>query len=89
MPELSKHQRRILEVLAKRKGWTTRKDIVAVTGNPKGYSKAIGAPTRGKPKPESLEGRKMVVRKDMTMPFEYKITDVGRAELKRRDGLPF
>ena len=89
MPELTPHQIRILEVLARRSGWTTRQDIIKATLNPKGYSKAMGAPTRGKVKRNTLEGLGLVERNDIQPPFQYKITDAGRAALKRVAGLPF
>lgn len=62
--------------------WITRKAMVAETGHPKGYSKALGAPRKRVIKPETLEGRGYVERRDENMrEFEYRITEAGKLAL--------
>ena len=85
MKPLTKRQRDILDalkVLRKTQAWSTRIDIGGITGFEKGYSKALGSPTKGKVAPDSLEGRGLVDRKDMDEPFEYRITADGLDALK-------
>ena len=47
----------------------------------KGFSLALGAPTRGQVRTGSLEGLGYVERRDMTTPFEYHITKLGEEAL--------
>ncbi len=75
-PGLTSKQKRILAFLARQTGWVTRKAMEAKTG-PKGFSKALGAPTRGLT-PNSLEALELVERYDMKKPFSYRITAKGR-----------
>ncbi len=45
MADLSTKQLRILKVLSEARGWVTRQEMEDTTGK-KGFSKALGAPTR-------------------------------------------
>jgi hypothetical protein len=81
---LTAKQRRILAFLSQQTGWVTRKAMEGATG-PKGFSKALGAPTRGL-LPSSLESLGLVERYDMKAPFSYRITAKGRAALKEATG---
>lgn len=47
-PKLTPKQVRILQYLSSAIGWTTRKQMEDSAG-PKGFSKALGAPTHGEP----------------------------------------
>jgi len=76
---LTTKQTRILSYLAQQDRWCTRQEMEPFTGA-KGFSKALGAATR-ELKPESLEARGFVERKDDNQPFHYRITPAGRAAL--------
>lgn len=78
---LSKMQVRILGFLAKKQNWATREEIGEETGDKKGFSKALGAPTNPPIKPDSLEGRGFVERHGSTPPFQYRITPSGQRAL--------
>jgi hypothetical protein len=77
---LTPKQIRILQYLSGFDGWATRKEMEDATG-PKGFSKAIGAPTAGEVLPLTLEGLKLVERAVGSPPFAYRITDAGKAAL--------
>jgi len=78
---LSAMQVRILKFLAEKQDWATRKEIGAKTGDKKGFSGALGAPTNPPLKPDSLEGRGFVERRGTTSSFQYRITSSGRRAL--------
>ncbi len=80
MEELTPMQLRILTVLRGMGGWLTRARMVDQAG-PKGYSQALGAPTRGEVRPGSLEQRGYVERRDENPAFEYRITAAGERAL--------
>jgi hypothetical protein len=80
---LSAMQLRILRFLAEKQDWATREEISAKTGDKKGFSKALGAPTNPPIKPDSLEGRGLVERRGTTQPFQYRITPAGQRALCR------
>lgn len=84
---LSAMQLRILEFLADKQDWATRDEIGARTGDKKGFSKALGAPTNPPIKPDSLEGRGFVERRGTTHPFQYRITPSGQLALSRATGM--
>jgi hypothetical protein len=65
--DLSQKQVRILQFLATSTTWVTRKAMEPSAG-PKGYSKALGAPTHGIHR-ESLEALGFVERYDNVAPF--------------------
>lgn len=75
MGDLSAKQLRILKVLRGMDGWTTREQMVEAAGR-KGFSLALGAPTR-EIRAGSLEQLGYVERRDMTTPFEYRLTELG------------
>lgn len=79
---MKKQHRTILEVLAKDGGWMTRQEIIAITGQPKGYSAAMGAPTR-RIKRGTLEWLGYVERPDgpVSIPLLYRITTHGKTAL--------
>jgi hypothetical protein len=79
MPELSRKQLRILKCLQIACAWTTRLEMEERAGR-KGFSAALGAPTR-QIKPGSLEQLGYVERRDMSTPFEYRLTDFGAQAL--------
>jgi hypothetical protein len=78
--DLSPKQLRILKILHGAGGWLTRADMEDQAGR-KGFSLALGAPTRGEVRPGSLEQLGCVERRDVTAPFEYRITDLGERAL--------
>lgn len=81
-------QHRILKILNGVGDWLTRKEMEEQAGK-KGFSKALGAPTKGKPKPGTLEYLKYVERRNQEKPFEYRITKSGEqalAEYEREHG---
>jgi hypothetical protein len=64
-------------------GWITRPKIIAIIGQRKGYARAMGAPTKGEPKPGTLEYLRYVeVKRPTSSPLEYKITKSGIAARK-------
>jgi hypothetical protein len=86
--DLSPKQFRILKLLHGAGGWLTRADMEEQAGR-KGFSLALGAPTRGEPRPGSLEQLGYVERRDMTPPFQYRVTELGEralAEYEREYG---
>ena len=85
MADLSAKQLRILKVLHDDGGWLTRRQMEGRTG-PKGFSLALGAPTRGVLRDGSLEQLKYVERRDETPAFEYRITEKGRRALDTYEG---
>lgn len=88
MADQSPKQLRILKILHGAGGWFTRAQMEEQAGR-KGFSLALGAPTRGEVRPGSLEQFGYVERRDMTTPFEYRITDLGEralAEYERERG---
>lgn len=78
--QLSPMQSRILKFLAEKQGWATREEMSKITGDVKGFSNALGAPTT-LVKPGTLEDLGLVARRDMTPPFEYMITELGTVAL--------
>lgn len=76
-PKLTPKQLRILQYLSSAIGWTTRKQMEDTAG-PKGFSKALGAPTHGEPDAGTLEALGLVERADGPPPFSYRITALGR-----------
>lgn len=78
MSPLTQMQLRILRFLNTHDGWVTRKDMGEITGDKRGFSEALGAPTNPPIRVDSLEGRGLVERQDMTQPFHYRITQAGR-----------
>jgi hypothetical protein len=83
MQPLTPMQLRILGFLNDQQVWMTREEIKEATGDKKGFSNAIGAPTNPPIRPESLEGRGFVERRDLTEPFAYRITPDGRRWLQQ------
>lgn len=81
-PKLTPKQLRILQHLSSATGWTTRKQMEDSAG-PKGFSKALGAPTHGAPRAGTLEALGLVERADGPPPFSYRITALGRATAAR------
>ena len=55
--KLTSLQRKILAYLATHDGWATRQDMYGFTGYERGYSKALGAATKGPAKAGTLAGR--------------------------------
>jgi hypothetical protein len=87
LADVTAKQLRILRILH-RAGWLTRARMAEHAG-PKGFSLALGAPTRGDVRPGSLEQLGYVERRDMIAPFEYRITEPGEralAEHERQHG---
>lgn len=80
MAELSPKQLRILKILHGAGGWLIRAQMEKQAGR-KGFSLALGAPTRGEVKPGSLEHLGYVERRNLTTPFQYRITDLGERAL--------
>ncbi len=85
MAELSPKQLRILKILHGAGGWVTRAQMEEQAGR-KGFSLALGAPTRGEVRPGSLEQLGYVEREDLTTPFEYRITELGERALAEYEG---
>ena len=83
MGDLSPKQLRILKVLREAGGWLTRAEMEEQAGR-KGFFFALGAPTRDI-RPESLEQLGYVERRDMSMPFEYRITELGDRALSEHE----
>lgn len=83
MADLSPKQVRILKVLRGAGGWLTRAQMEEQAGR-RGFSLALGAPTR-EIRPGSLEQLGYVERRDMTMPFEYRITEPGERALSEHE----
>ena len=81
--KLTSVQKGILACLANCTDWTSRDQIKELIGRKKGYSKALGAPTNPPLRPESLEGRGFVERRDDRTPFVYRITRKGRDAIGR------
>jgi len=80
MTALTQKQVAILRGLESHRGsWMSREDLVPFAGF-KGYSMALGAPTRVL-RPDCLEARGLVRRLDDTKPFQYQITPSGRQVL--------
>jgi hypothetical protein len=82
--DLSPKQLRILKVLHSERGWVTRVQMEEQAGR-KGFSKALGAPTGGGVRPGSLEQLGYVVRRDLTRPFVYRITELGERALAKNE----
>jgi hypothetical protein len=78
MTDLTRKQVTILKAMDQLGGKATRPELIEVTGQPRGYAKAMGAPTVGNIAPDSLEGRGLVRRRDLSIPLEYEITAAGR-----------
>jgi hypothetical protein len=87
LADLTAKQLRSLKILH-RAVWLTRAQMAEHAG-PTGFSLALGAPTRGDVRPGSLEQLGYVERRDVTAPFEYRITELGEralAEYERQHG---
>lgn len=94
MKPMKKRQWDILDALDKL--WAagnhsaSRKEIGAVSGFEKGYSRALGPRTRGPVSANTLEGRGYVecTNPKATKNLEYRITDAGRRALESRMAAP-
>lgn len=76
MNALTQKQVAILQALnGPGRPWMSRQEMEPFAGL-KGYSRALGAPTRGL-RSDSLESRGLVRRLDDTWPFRYQITPSG------------
>ena len=71
-------QMRILEFLAQQSDWVDRNEMKENLPDTKGYSEALGAPSRPPLDPDCLESLGFVTR-----PYQYKITKAGRQALKK------
>jgi hypothetical protein len=78
--KLNGTQRKVLEVLADGKP-KTRKDLKEATGLQKGWSKILGAPTKGELKPTTLEGMGLVKSEPTPEGLAYTITAAGKQAL--------
>lgn len=78
--DLTQKQVRILQALAIKGDWMTRKSM-EITAGLKGYSEALGSPTSGL-RSNSLEAQGLVQRRSDTQPYEYKITATGLSALR-------
>lgn len=74
-------ERRTLEALVKVVEGLTRKQLQEVTGQEKGWSKLLGAVTRGTPAPDTLEGRGLVRSEVKDGKLVYTLTPAGKAAL--------
>jgi hypothetical protein len=81
MADLSPKQLRILKVLSAGRAWMTRSEMEDEAGR-KGFSLALGAPTTGEVRADSLERLGYVERRDLNRPFAYRLTDAGRRALE-------
>src|SRR5207249_2897651 len=79
--QMTPMQLRILRCLAQQQDWVTREEIGAESGDTKGFSRALGAPTNLSIEPGTLEHLGFVERRDGTPPFVYKITPSGKQAL--------
>ena len=80
---VSAMQLRILKILHKIGGWLTRAQMEKHGAGRKGFSLALGAPTRGRVRPGSLEQLGYVERQNMITPFRYRITELGKRALTK------
>ncbi|HEV3138853.1 MAG TPA: hypothetical protein VGZ26_13140 [Pirellulales bacterium] len=88
---ISPNQQRILALLAKAKGGVTRKQMREETGILSGFSKLLGAPTKGRGfgvqqmRGQGLEPRGLVASKAVGNHIEYTITAAGRQVFEASD----
>lgn len=83
MPDLNRKQRLILKFLDDKPGWTMRREMQVAAGK-KGFSAALGAYTKGRLDPSSLEALRYVERRDTPKrlkPSAYRITELGKRAL--------
>ena len=85
MSDLTPKQLRILKCLQSARGWTTRREMEEQAGR-KGFSAALGAPTR-RIRPGTLEQLGYVERRDLSPPFEYRLTEKGERALSNFERL--
>jgi hypothetical protein len=60
----------------------TRKEIEETTGDSKGFAKNVGAFTKGKPKPATLEHREFVETKRVGRRLVHRLTAKAKREIK-------
>jgi hypothetical protein len=82
---MTKMQFEIFVALWENGDWMTRKQLKGIIRHPKGYAKAIGTGTKGKPQPASLEGRGFVETRrtgGAGGQLEHRVTPIGKSAIR-------